>query len=439
MQSREAQSIGIIGAGFTGLSIAYELTKSGFAVSLIESEEQIGGLAGSFKVEGNNLDRFYHHWFTNDTHVINLINDLNLQKKIRIRPTNTGMYYSNNFYKLSTPLDLLKFKPLNFLNRIRLGILTLIARRITDWKKLENITASDWLKKLGGNNVFNIVWKPLLVGKFGPYADDVSAVWFWNKIKLRGGSRNKLGKENLMYFEGGFIELANTLLSNVEKNGGNIFLKENAKSIIKENNKWKVITDNKEFFFDKLVITTPFPIVIDLIKEWAPSDYINQLNEIKYLGNTCLVLELAKSLSSTYWLNVNDPSFPFVGIIEHTNFENINSYGGRHIVYLSKYLHEDDPLFSFDKDSFLSYSIPYIKTMFPDFNENWILKSHLWKARWSQPVIVKNYSKLIPDMITPFENLFLCNMAQIYPEDRGTNYAIREGRKLGKQIAKMHV
>jgi len=145
-----------------------------------------------------------------------------------------------------------------------------------------------------------------------------------------------------------------------------------------------------------------------------------------------LVLELTQSLSDTYWLNVNDPSFPFVGIIEHTNFESPENYGGRHIVYLSKYLTHEDKLFLMNSDEVLNFALPHILKMFPKFDLQWIKKHYLWKEKWAQPVVTKNYSKIIPSEKGPLKGLYLCTMAQVYPEDRGTNYSIRNGKKFVK-------
>lgn len=424
----------IIGGGFTGLTAAYELLKRGHSVTILESESEIGGLAAAFDVGGEKLDRFYHHWFTNDLEVMGLIDELGLNDQIIINPTNTGMYYANNFFKLSTPLDLLKFTPLSFIDRIRLGLLTLRARRVKDWKQLESKTAKDWLLELGGESVYKVVWEPLLKGKFGPYAEDVSAVWFWNKLKLRGGSRGKGGEERLAYYKGGFISLADSLAKKIKEMGGTIVLNQKVVSLNKADNSWEVKTVTDSYYTKNVVATIALPLIADLVKNFAEKDYIEKLNQIDYIGNVCLVLELNKSLSKTYWLNVNDPTFPFVGVIEHTNFEKPETYDGSHIVYLSKYLPHTDKLYSMNEDEFLDYSMPFLVKMFPEFNRGWIKKHYLWRARWSQPVVVKHYSRLIPAEKTPYEGLNICSMAQIYPEDRGTNYAIREGRRIGRNM-----
>ena len=138
--------VAIVGGGLTGLSAAYELTKSSFEVELFEAESELGGLAGSFSVADTRLEKFYHHWFTSDHDIISLINELGLSKKVSEVDSNTAVYVGNSFFKLSNPRDLLLFTPLSLFARFRLGVATLLIKYISNWKKLENITAVDWLK-----------------------------------------------------------------------------------------------------------------------------------------------------------------------------------------------------------------------------------------------------------------------------------------------------
>ncbi len=422
------KKIGIIGGGYTGLSLGYYLSKAGYEVEIFERDAEVGGLAGCFEVGGVELEKFYHHWFTNDKHVMNLIKDLNLEDQILIRPTRTGMYYANNFFKLSSPLDLLKFKAVPFISRIRLGFVVLAVRMVKDWKKLESKTAIEWLKNICGLKAYQVVWEPLLKGKFGRYATEISAVWFWNKLKLRGGSRGEKGAENLAYFKGGFAKLATKIKEEIINNGGIIHL--NTPVSVLENNHSIVDKNGIQTQFDKIIMTTPLPITADLLYKIAPLYYLDELKSISYIGNVCLVLQLSKSLSDIYWLNVNDPDFPFVGIIEHTNFEPKESYQGKHIVYMSKYLPTDEAMYKMKDKEVLDYALPYIQRMFPDFDSSAILDYHVWREPFSQPLVVKNYSTLIPKWKSPIENIYINSMAQIYPEDRGTNYAIREGKKM---------
>lgn len=426
----------IVGGGFAGLSAAWEIARRGIPVTVLEADDEVGGLAGSFDVGGQRLEKFYHHWFTNDTHVTDLVRDLGADGDILMRPTRTGMYFANKTFRLSTPLDLLRFSALAPLDRVRLGLLALQARRVKDWRALEGKTAAQWLREMGGDAVYRVVWEPLLVGKFGPYAEEVGAVWFWNKLKLRGGSRGKGGAEYLAYYRGGFAALADRLAREVERHGGEVRTGVRVLGLRTEEGRVTGVETSEGMLDASAVIATPsLPLIADLAEAHLPADFVARMRAVQYLANVCLVLELDRSLSDTYWLNVNDPTFPYVGVIEHTNFEPASSYGGKRIVYLSKYLPESAELFRMSDDEVLEFTIPHLKKMFPAFDRSWITRHHVWRARWSQPVVGTHYSRMIPPVETPLGNFFISTMAQIYPEDRGTNYAIREGRKVGVMVA----
>lgn len=425
----------IIGAGFCGLSAAYELCRHGIRVTVLERDPEIGGLAGSFQVNDVRLEKFYHHWFTNDLHVMNLVKELGKQDEVLVRPTRTGMYYANNFFKLSTPLDLLKFSPLPLIDRIRLGVLALRARRVEDWRVLEDLTAAEWLREMGGERVYRVVWEPLLRGKFGDAAQKVSAVWFWNKLKLRGGSRGRGGEEQLAYYRGGFAALADALADAIRAQGGEIRTNSTVNALAVESGRVTgVIAERETIPADAVIATPALPIIADLAKPHVPSEYVDKLLRIRYLANVCVVLELDRSLSDTYWLNVNDPGFPFVGVIEHTNFEAPQTYGGRHIIYLSKYLAETDDLYQMADTEVADFTLKHLVRMFPDLSKSWVRDVHVWRARHSQPIVERQYSQLVPKSKTPIKNFYIATMAQIYPEDRGTNYAIRQGKRIADAV-----
>ena len=427
----------VVGGGFTGLSAAIEMARAGVCVTVLERDSTVGGLAGSFDVGGTRLEKFYHHWFTSDAHVHKLVADLGAADRIVTRPTNTGSYYANRLFRLSRPMDLLRYTPLSPLGRVRLGGLVFQARLVRDWRQLERLTAREWLTSMCGREVFSKVWGPLLRGKFGAHADEISAVWIWNKLKLRGGSRGKGGEELLAYFRGGFAALADLMARDIARHGGGVLTHTPVRGLVsKEGSVRGVRLEGEELEADAVLVTTPLPAFAGLAQGHLPTDYVRGLGRIDYLGNVCLTLELTRSLSGSYWLNVTDPDFPFVGVIEHTNFEPEETYGGRHIVYLSKYVPVGDPVYAMAPDEFLSYTLPYLKRMFPAFSEEWVQAAHLHRAPHAQPIVTRNYSALIPAEETPLEGLYVCTMAQIYPEDRGTNYAIGRGRAIGRRMAR---
>lgn len=427
----------IVGGGYTGLAAALDLRRAGKDVLVLEAEDSVGGLAGSFEVSpGYRVEKFYHHWFSSDEAILSLLRELGLGSKIRYLSSNTGLYYANSIFRLASPLDLLKFTPLPFIDRVRTGLMALAARRISRWEPLEDRTTEEWILSHAGRRSYEVIWEPLLKGKFGIEASNISAVWFWNKLKLRGSSRDKKGAETLVYFEGGFGGVTDALREALEKEG--VAIRTScpvARITTKAGKVTGVITQNGEEKAGTVLVTTPLPTFLEMAPD-LPETYSGPASQIRFLGNVCLVLRLNRSLSSTYWLNVADPTFPFVGIIEHTNFDPPENYGGEVIAYLSKYLPISEAMFSMSEEEVYNFCIPYIRKIFPDFSADWVNGYRVWRAKYSQPVITKRYSELIPTSRTPIKGLWLSTMAQIYPEDRGTNYAVRHGRETAREILK---
>jgi protoporphyrinogen oxidase len=431
--------VAIVGAGFTGLTAGYVLSKQGHRVILVDAEETPGGLAGVFQFQdGVKVEKFYHHWFNNDLYVPELLKELGLEDERILLPARTGLYFNGRLWKLSTPLDLLRFGALSFINRIRLGLLVFQVRRIKDWKTIEHLSIREWLEPLCGKSVYKVVWEPLITSKFSIFAELVNAVWMWKKLVLRGGTRNDKGGEELAYFRGGFGRLAVALVAAIQKNGGEICYNRRATGVdANRKHVSALLTNQGAVHADRYLFTPSFPVIADLFHGLADPEWIAALRRVKYLGNICLVLRLTQRLSEIYWLNVNDPGFPFVGVIEHTNFDSPDNYKGAHIAYLSQYLAVDDPVWFYTDEEYFNFAIQRLKCMFPKLEPSWVAEYKVWRSKNAQPVTERNYSGYVPGRKTPFENVFISTMAQIYPEDRGTNYAIREGRLIAGNFLKM--
>lgn len=428
----------IVGGGFTGLTAAYVLSRRGYSVKVVEADTTLGGLAGTFEfADGIKLEKFYHHWFNNDVHVPELVDELGLTGDVITLPSRTGMYLNGRMWKLSTPLDLVRFTALPFVDRIRLGLLVFQVQRVEDWRSIEHLSIREWLEPLCGKNVYKLVWEPLINSKFSVYAEAVNAVWMWKKLVLRGSTRNVKGGEELAYFKGGFGRLAEAMASAIEKAGGRVVLGIRVTSAVADGTRVNSLkTDRGEIAGRQFLFTPAFPIIAGIFEKVADAAWIGRLRRVRYLGNMCLVLRLRSSLSNTYWLNVNDPGFPFVGVIEHTNFDKPENYAGSHIAFLSRYLAVEDPVWQYSDEQYVDFALRHLKRMFPEMNRSWILDLRVWRAEYAQPVTERGYSNYVPGRETPFGNALITTMAQIYPEDRGTNYAIREGRAVAEVIAR---
>ncbi len=420
--------IGIVGGGVSGMTAAYEFAKKGHECTIYERDPEIGGLAGSFTIDGVYLEKFYHHLFTSDTEIAGLIEELGLGADLEWKPTVTS-YYANRIYRLATPLDVLRFKPLSLIDRFRLGLLAIVPRFVNDWKPLEDITVKEWLIRWGGSNVYENVWAPLMRGKFGVYEDQVAAVWIWNKLKLRGGSRGKSQAENLGYLRGGFGRAIHAFESRLKEMGVRILTSTPVEEVVLEGGRVSGVRVGGQLeAYDRVLVTTA-PAIFARLAPGLPQDYRDRLDQVLYLANTCLVMQLDRSLSNTYWLNINDPSIPFVAVVEHTNMQRTDEYGGRHIAYLSRYMPWEDRYVHQTPDELLEAYLPHLRKLFPDFARDWVQRCWSWTEQYAQPVITKRYSELKPPFRTPVKDLWLCSMAQVYPEDRGMNYAVLYSRR----------
>ena len=433
--------VGIIGAGATGLPAAYDILKAGHEAVVYESAPFIGGHASTFDVGGQRLERGYHHWFTSDTDIVELVEEIGLGDTIRWIDSTVGTLYDGRIYDFVTPLDLLKFKPLSLPNRVRLGLTTLYLQRQKDWQKYEGVTAEEWLRRHGGQGVYDVFWGPMLRGKFGEdYYRQVSMAWVWGKINTRVKSRGKsMVRENLGYPLGSFGMVFDTLVEKIRELGGEVHTSTPVNRILIEDGRATGLEirigdgGHREEKFDAVLATTPSPIFSRLVPP-MPDEYRSRLETARYMSAVLIVLVLDRPLSHVYWLNVADRSIPFVGVIEHTNLIGPEHYGGKHIVYLSNYLTTDDPLYRMGHDELLDEYLPHLKKINPDFELDWIETSYHHRVDGAQPVIGVDYSQHIPDHQTPFKGVYLANTTQIYPEDRGTNYSVRMGRRVARRI-----
>ena len=214
----------IIGGGITGLVTAYKLSEKGFKVTVFESSYFLGGQASVINIDGNKIERGYHHLFKNDKEIIELIEELGLSNSLRWFKSSVGMYSNKELYPFSTPKDLILYKPLSLLSRIRLGFMSLYLQRQKNWKKYEKVTAKYWINKYAGKEIFSKIWGPLLKSKFGYYYDRINMSWFWSKMITRFASRNNKGEEILGYLINSFDELIDNLQEKINKNGGQILL-----------------------------------------------------------------------------------------------------------------------------------------------------------------------------------------------------------------------
>lgn len=425
--------IGIVGGGIAGLTAGHRLAAAGHDVTLFEAESELGGQAGTFAIAGTRLERFYHHLFHSDTTVLDLIEELGLGDRMVWNENRAGYLYGGHVYDLATPLDLLRFGPLPFHARIILGLQTLWLQQFGDWRKLEKLTAKEWVLKHGPRSIYDVVWGALLQSKFGDYADQVSMAWLLTKIQVRRSSNREFG-ETLGYMMGSFQLLIDALGHSIEEHGGQVHLSSPVERVLIENGRIQGLAvrkadDLREHRFDAVIMTVGSPVVLRIAPD-LPEELRSLLASQVYQGAQVMVLELNSSLVPYYWLSVPEPGIPFVVTLEHTNFVREEHYQGRRIVYIGSYLSPDHPQYALSQEELLALYTPYLQQLNPDFAPSWVIHSWLFRDPYGQPIITPNYSTQMPPHLTGIEGLYLANTTQIYPEDRGINYAVFLGNTI---------
>jgi protoporphyrinogen oxidase len=401
----------------------------------------LGGQAATIDVGGGHrLERYYHHLFTTDRHIAALYEELGMPDELEWRPSSVAMFAHGRQWPFTTPGDLLRFGPLPLLSRVRMGAAVLALQRLAnDRAPYERVTARAWIERRMGRAAWREVWGPMLRGKFGARADDIAMVWIWNKLRLRRGEDAR--EEHLGYPGRSWEPLFEALRRAIESRGGRVLIDRPAVRIapgfevtagapgsFRAGHDPRAFTADGIERYDRVLATVPNDVFERMLAPGLlPDDYLAGLRSIEYFAALCLLLELDRPLSDFYWTNVADRELPFVGLIEHTNFVEPERYDGRRFLYVANYLEHGHELLELDADALLERYLPGLQRVNPAFDRSWVKASWLHREPAAQPIVTVGYHERIPALKTPVPGLVLANTTQVYPEDRGTNYAVRLG------------
>jgi protoporphyrinogen oxidase len=431
--------VAIIGAGATGLAAAYDLTRKGSTVELYEAGAEVGGLAAGFRDQNWEwtLEKFYHHWFANDDAVLGLIEELGAADRVLLPRPITSLWLGGKVYPMdrpNVPVANLRL-PISWPAKIRYGLTGLYLRLFDNWKPMERSTADAWLRRWMGNEAYEKLWRSLLIGKFGEDYDKVNMAWFWARVYKR---TPRLGT-----FAGGFQAFLELLAARVRSQGATIHLNAPVERIEKRGGgRLAVIVGGQPEEFDAVISTSSPQIMRRLVPDLS-GPYAAQLDALKSMGAVVVILALKQQLltDGTYWLSLpashadkSRSEFPFLALVEHTNYMDRTHYGGDHLVYCGDYVPPDHEYFSLSEDELKARFIDVLPTFNRDFSPGWIRKSWVFRVRYAQPIPFVGHSRALPDLRTPIPGLYLASMSQVYPWDRGTNYAVAMGRQVASLV-----
>ncbi len=451
--------VAILGAGIAGLAAAHELARGGHDVTIYEAAAQVGGLASGFRDEQWDwpLERFYHHLFSTDEAIRRLVGEIGYGDRLSFRRQITAQWWNGRPYPVqggmnaitlgparlqvpalvATALSVVSYPGMPLLHRMRMGAVSAYLKYLVrDWRPLEKSTAAEWTRRWMGETVSRSFVHPLLEGKFGPYADQVNMAWLWARLKTRSFL--------LGYFEGGFQGFADALLADVRRKGVRVELQTPVSAVTQlPDSRWSVTPARREapeastFPAFDAVIATVSPGLLGKLAPQLPPNYLEQTRKLRSLGAVVMTLALRHPLTKdVYWMNMPKDEFPFLALVEHTNFIGPEHYGGDRLVYCGDYLEPTHEYFQLSQEELLERFIPALKKINPAFEPSWVRATWLHREVYAQPIVPVNHSRHIPPLATPLRGLYWASMSQVYPWDRGTNFAVDLGQRVAKQVDK---
>jgi protoporphyrinogen oxidase len=426
--------VAVLGAGVAGLAAAYDLARAGFSVVVYEAAPVAGGLASGFRDARWQwpLERFYHHLFETDADIRTLVDEIGFGENLFFRRPVTAQWWRDRAYPIAGVTQILRFPGLPFLDRLRFGMVGAYLKYATnDWRTLEQTTAIEWTARWAGPNVTREIWRPLIDGKFGPYADDVNMAWLWARLKARSF---KLG-----YFRGGFQAFVDALLERVRAMGVDVRLGAPVTGMAPLDEGWRIAAGDAAEEFDAAIVTGA-PSLLQRLVPQLPRDYLGRLGELRSIGAVVLTIALKQPLTGgLYWVNLPKGQFPFLALVEHTSFIEPEHYGGDTLIYCGDYLEPSHEYFLLSKEALIDRFLPALARFNPAFDRSWVRDAWLHREPYAQPIVPIGHSKNIPPLATPLDGLYWASMSQVYPWDRGTNFAVELGRRVAGEVIEFGV
>ena len=436
MTEQTKRSIGIIGAGPAGMSAAWDLAGAGHDVTIYEAESRPGGLAGGFKDEtwDWSLEKFYHHWFETDEDIFRLADEMGVRDRLLFPRPKTSYWIDGKIYRSEISPSAI-FLPLAPIAKLRFALAGLFLKLTPDWKTLEKMTAHEWFERYMGSGGYDKFFRPLLIGKFGDEYKKINMAWMWARVHARS---LRLGT-----FEGGFQAFLDTFADKLRGRGVTIKLSTPVEGIGQQDGKPTITVNGQTRTFDAVLSTASPGLMLKLSPALRETPYGQQTAELKSMGAVCVVIAINQQLltDNTYWLNLPATSadkkasrFPFLALVEHTNWMDRAHYNGDRILYLGDYVPREHEYFTMSDDELVERFVAALPTFNPNFKPDWIRKTWVFRAPYAQPIPYVNQSERIPALKTPLPGVWWASMSQVYPWDRGTNYAVEIGRRVAGEM-----
>ena len=426
------QRIAVLGAGPMGLAVAYQLARDGHHPVVFEADDRVGGMTACFDFNGLQIERYYHFHCTSDHAFLQVLDELGIAHKMQWVETKMGYWYQRRLQAWGNPVALLKFRGLSLAAKFRYGLHAFLSTKRNDWKPLDNVEATGWIKRWVGTEAWEVLWRRLFDYKFYHYSDNLSAAWIWSRIRRIGRSRYDLFREKLGYLDGGSTTLLDALKADIEKHGGEIRLKSPARRVVIEQRRVTGVDTHAGFeAFDKVISTVPLPYVPRLMPD-LPPEVLQKFESVRNIAVVCVIAKLNKPLTENFWLNVNDPEMDIPGLVEYSNLRPLQ----HSIVYVPFYMPGEHPKYAEPDEIFTGKVKRYLQTINPDLRDEDFIDIRASRYRHAQPICEPGYLDRLPPVALPVHGLWVADTSYYYPEDRGISESIGFGRNMAREAVK---
>jgi protoporphyrinogen oxidase len=423
-------SVAIIGAGPMGLAAAFQLAKDGHTPVIFEGADRIGGMTATFDFGGLNVERYYHFHCTSDLDFMSLLEELGISNKLRWKATKMGFFYKNILSAWGNPLALLTFPGVGLVSKIRYGIHAFYCIKLKNWKKLDGIESTAWIRRWIGDEGFKVWWEKLFEFKFYNYASSLSAAWIWSRIRRIGTSRYNLFQEKLGYLEGGSETFLAAMRAYIEARGGEFRLEEPVLKIAHSSGFLSGLKTTKgSYEFHKIISTIPLCYIPSILPD-LQSDILELFKAQRSIAVVCVIMKLKRQVTENFWVNINDENMDIPGMVEYSNLRPLDCT----IVYVPYYLPSEHPKYSESDDIFASKVKSFLMKINPSLLESDFLDVKCNRYKYAQPICGPNFLDSLPPYSLPIKGLMVADTTYYYPEDRGISESIGFGRKLAREI-----
>jgi protoporphyrinogen oxidase len=422
------ERIAVLGAGPMGLAVAWQLARDGHQPVVFEADDRLGGMSAAFDFAGLRIERYYHFHCVSDVDFLRMLDELGIAERMHWVETKMGYWYQDRLQPWGNPLALLRFRGLGWIAKLRYGLHAFACTRRKDWRPLDRLEATGWIRKWVGEEAYEVLWRRLFDYKFHGFKDNLSAAWIWSRIRRIGRSRYSLMREKLGYLDGGSETLLLTMRADIEAHGGEVRLRAPVARVVVEDGAVRGIEVGGAFEpFAKVVSTVPLPFVARLVPD-LPEALLERFRAVDNIAVVCVIVKLRKPVSGNFWVNTNDPDMDIPGLVEYTNLRPLDG----HVVYVPFYLPGEHTQFAEPDQAFLDKVRRYLRKINPGLRDEDFVAMHASRYRFAQPICQPAFLDTLPPAKLPIDGLWAADTSHYYPEDRGISESIGFGRQLAR-------